>query len=205
MVTDITFSLQKPSIYATFTETKMSSFWWNLYHWLHHKLLNWQLLRQPAMKMSSKWQHFRFRLSSIYFRCWYKMQVDKAASHCNTTIWIYQMSFRDFTRKIVYQDDSSPSGYQVTIPFQNSLMASIHDFSGMLNHYAKKCYTWYATYFNHLKISSRPGEVYKITSKIYGAKTFIHKCKDGKDFLGSRSLIKAWWKIYICSNDCTET
>ena len=43
-----------------FTETKMSSFWWNFHHWLHRKLSFWQLLVQPVMKISSKWRHFRF-------------------------------------------------------------------------------------------------------------------------------------------------
>ena len=42
------------------TETKMSSFWWNLHHWLHRKLSKWQLSVQPVMKLSSKWWHFRF-------------------------------------------------------------------------------------------------------------------------------------------------
>ena len=46
--------------YVSNTETKMSSFWWNLHHWLHWKLSKWQLSVQPVMKISSKWQHFRF-------------------------------------------------------------------------------------------------------------------------------------------------
>ena len=44
----------------TYTETKMSSFWWNFHHWLHWKLSFWQLSVQPVMKISSKWRHFRF-------------------------------------------------------------------------------------------------------------------------------------------------
>ena len=42
------------------TETEMPSFWWNFHHWLHWKLSKWQLPVQPVIKISSKWQHFRF-------------------------------------------------------------------------------------------------------------------------------------------------
>ena len=42
------------------TETEMSSFWWHFHHWLHWKLSFWQLSVQLVMKISSKWQHFRF-------------------------------------------------------------------------------------------------------------------------------------------------
>ena len=38
----------------------MSSFWQNFHHWLHRKLSQWQLSVQSVMKISSKWQHFRF-------------------------------------------------------------------------------------------------------------------------------------------------
>ena len=48
----------------TFTETKMSSFWWNFHHWLHWKLSVWQLSVQPVMKISSKWRHFRFSVGA---------------------------------------------------------------------------------------------------------------------------------------------
>ena len=50
-----------------YTETKMSSFWWNFHHWLHWKLSFWQLSVQPAMKISSKWRHFRFSVAQIGF------------------------------------------------------------------------------------------------------------------------------------------
>ena len=43
-----------------FTETEMSSFWRNFNHWLHRKLSKWQLSVQSVIKISSKWQHFRF-------------------------------------------------------------------------------------------------------------------------------------------------
>ena len=36
------------------TKTKMSSFWWNFYHWLDWKLSFWQLPVQPVMKILSK-------------------------------------------------------------------------------------------------------------------------------------------------------
>ena len=38
----------------------MSSFWRNFNHWLHRKLSKWQLWVQSVIKISSKWQHFRF-------------------------------------------------------------------------------------------------------------------------------------------------
>ena len=38
----------------------MSSFWRNFHHWLHRKLSKWQLSVQSVIKISSKWQHFRF-------------------------------------------------------------------------------------------------------------------------------------------------
>ena len=41
------------------TETKVSSFWRNLCHWLHRKLSKWQISVQPVTKISSKWQHIR--------------------------------------------------------------------------------------------------------------------------------------------------
>ena len=49
-----------------FTETEMSSFWWNFHHWLHWKLSKWQLSMQPVTKMPSKWQHFRFSVVPVY-------------------------------------------------------------------------------------------------------------------------------------------
>ena len=43
------------------TETKMlASIWRHFCHWLYLKLSFWQLSVQPVMKISSKWQHFRF-------------------------------------------------------------------------------------------------------------------------------------------------
>ena len=46
---------------AANTEMKMSSFWWNLHHWLHWKLSIRQLPVYPMMKISSNWWHFHFR------------------------------------------------------------------------------------------------------------------------------------------------
>ena len=43
----------------------MLSFWWNFHHWLHWKLSSWQLPVQPVMKISSKWQHFRFSVDAL--------------------------------------------------------------------------------------------------------------------------------------------
>ena len=53
-----------------YTETEMSSFWWNYHHWLHWKLSKWQLPVQPVMKISSKWRHFRFSVSWLYRTAW---------------------------------------------------------------------------------------------------------------------------------------
>ena len=47
-------------LFNSFTETEMLLFWWHFHHWLHWKLSFWQLPVQPVMKISSKWQHFRF-------------------------------------------------------------------------------------------------------------------------------------------------
>ena len=52
------------SDYRLYTETEMSSFWWNFHHWLHWKLSKWQLPVQPMIKISSKWRHFRFSVSA---------------------------------------------------------------------------------------------------------------------------------------------
>ena len=67
------FNIAYTNFTPPFTETKMSSFWWNLYHWLHRKLSKWQLSVQPVMKLSSKWWHFRF--SEIYYRSSHKYFV----------------------------------------------------------------------------------------------------------------------------------
>ena len=48
------------TIHSNIIERKMLSFWWHSHHWLHRKLSFWQLSVQPVMKISSKWQHFRF-------------------------------------------------------------------------------------------------------------------------------------------------
>ena len=49
----------------------MSSFWWHFHHWLHWKLSFWQLPVQLVMKISSKWQHFRFSGDAIrWHRSW---------------------------------------------------------------------------------------------------------------------------------------
>ena len=56
----IVSSAYNPIQKAIYTETEMSSFWWNFHHWLHWKLSKWQLPVQPVMKISSKWRHFRF-------------------------------------------------------------------------------------------------------------------------------------------------
>ena len=53
---------------SAFTETDMLSFWRNLHHWLHKKLLKWQLSKwqlqvQPVMKILLKWL-FHFSVGS---------------------------------------------------------------------------------------------------------------------------------------------
>ena len=53
--------------FPRYTETQMSSFWRNFHHWLHRKLSKWQLSVQSVIKISSKWQQFRFsELLAIY-------------------------------------------------------------------------------------------------------------------------------------------
>ena len=48
-----------PITYIICTETQNVTIW-NFLHWLPWKLSFWQLPVQPAMKISSKWQHPRF-------------------------------------------------------------------------------------------------------------------------------------------------
>ena len=42
-----------------YTETE-NSFWQQFSHWLRRKFIKWQLLVQPVMKISSKWEHLHF-------------------------------------------------------------------------------------------------------------------------------------------------
>ena len=42
-------------VILSYTETGMSSFWWNFHHWLHWKLSFWQLPVQPVTKISSNY------------------------------------------------------------------------------------------------------------------------------------------------------
>ena len=62
------FSKSDADLKSTYTETEMSSFWWNFHHWLHWKLSKWQLPVQPVMKISSKWRHFRFSVRDMQGR-----------------------------------------------------------------------------------------------------------------------------------------
>ena len=64
-----------PGSSLLYTETEMSSFWWNYHHWLHWKLSKWQLPVQPVMKISSKWRHFRFSVTWINFKAIITHQV----------------------------------------------------------------------------------------------------------------------------------
>ena len=59
--------LISPLVLHICTETEMSSFWRNFHHWLHRKLSKWQLSVQSVIKISSKWQHFRFSDVSLNF------------------------------------------------------------------------------------------------------------------------------------------
>ena len=52
------------NVAIAYTETEMSSFWRNFHHWLHRKLSKWQLSVQSVIKISSKWQHFRFSVAA---------------------------------------------------------------------------------------------------------------------------------------------
>ena len=60
-----TNTLQTYVGYEALAEPNMS-FWRDFHHWLHWQLSSWQLLMQPVMKISSKWQYFRFTVDA----CW---------------------------------------------------------------------------------------------------------------------------------------
>ena len=50
-----------------YTKNEMSSFWQNLHHCLYPNLSRWQLLGQPVIQISSKWEHFHSRvLNSLW-------------------------------------------------------------------------------------------------------------------------------------------
>ena len=70
------FSASVPAM--MYTETEMSSFWWNFHHWLHWKLSKWQLPVQPVIKISSKWRHFRF---SVWIFCYIGPRYNSTALH----------------------------------------------------------------------------------------------------------------------------
>ena len=65
-------------------ETKMS-IWWNFHHWLHRKLLFWQLLVQPVSKIFIKMATFLFQRirKSAYVR--------NASSICTNTRLIFAL------------------------------------------------------------------------------------------------------------------
>ena len=52
------------SCYIWYTEMEMS-LWWNFHYWLHQNLSFWQLISEPVMKISLKWQHFYFSVLCI--------------------------------------------------------------------------------------------------------------------------------------------
>ena len=70
------------------TETEMSSFWLNFHHWLHWKLSKWQLPVQPMIKISSKWQHFRF---SVWLN---KLKQKISCSNVNSLSWHWKGCIR---------------------------------------------------------------------------------------------------------------
>ena len=77
------------------TETEMSSFWWNLHHWLHWKLSKWQLPVQPVIKISSKLRHFRFSNKS-------QQMFTAGAPHYQTKQSAYRNLFKANFRLNVY-------------------------------------------------------------------------------------------------------
>ena len=48
--------------YASFSETEMLSFWWNLHHWLH-RMLSKRCPLQPVMKIATKCQNNKISVS----------------------------------------------------------------------------------------------------------------------------------------------
>ena len=67
-------------IVGLYTETKMSSFWWNLRHWLHWKLSKWQFSVHPVTKISSKYDIHHSSLAALKV---VKMTIFSAASDEN--------------------------------------------------------------------------------------------------------------------------
>ena len=70
----------------------MSSFWRNFNHWLHRKLSKWQLSVQSVIKISSKWQHFRFSVS-VHKLTWkwhhvFLLEEWKFCQNDNISIWV---------------------------------------------------------------------------------------------------------------------
>ena len=55
----------------------MWSLLWNFHLWLHWKLSFWQLSVLPVMKISSKWRHFRFSVTtSLTILSWVFLSYD---------------------------------------------------------------------------------------------------------------------------------
>ena len=79
-----------------YTETEMSSFWWNFRHWLHWKLSKWQLPVQPVIKISSKWRHFRFSVTigdcllnlSILLSIWWWITIQSQSFAMYQILWL---------------------------------------------------------------------------------------------------------------------
>ena len=74
------------------TETEMSSFWRNFHHWLHRKLSKWQLSVQSVIKISSKWQHFRFSVTHLKSLP-YDRQNNACEAHISEALTSHWMGF----------------------------------------------------------------------------------------------------------------
>ena len=89
-----------------YTETEMSSFWWNFHHWLHWKLSKWQLPVQPVMKISSKWRHFRFSVEMLILGTTFAalLEIFKLWRHSqfHTIVTQYAIAFKIIRIWILY-------------------------------------------------------------------------------------------------------
>ena len=61
----------------SYAETEILSSWWNFHHWLHTKLLFWQLSVQPVKKISLKMIIFSFQCRFQCCTAWINTYVGK--------------------------------------------------------------------------------------------------------------------------------
>ena len=84
----------------------MSSFWRNFHHWLHRKLSKWQLSVQSVIKISSKWQHFRFSVKVMFMHCCCVFLHQSVDIHVDVecTLTLYLMNFSWYIKMQTFID-----------------------------------------------------------------------------------------------------